>query len=205
MDQSFNETFGKAMKSDSFLLKEIVRFRMERFLALEQDRRVAQILMLEKKIKEKIIFPGSKKQFNFVLKVDRVDKLEDGSLLILDYKTGGAELKPRSIDKIKAGGFNRTALKSTVGSFQLPLYLYFVRKSLFPQAEMNAAIYNLRTAQLDYFLKEEDYSRIKLIEEVFLEAFNSLIIEIIDPKTGFSADDQDSRYCRNCPFFYLCR
>ncbi len=203
LEEKFNESFQKTMRSDSFLLKEIIRFRMERFLKEEKKRQVAEVIELEKKFREKIVL-GSK-EYNFILKVDRIDRLNDNSLLILDYKTGGSETKPRSVEKILENGFERKALKNTVGSFQMPLYLYFIRRKQENQITINAALYNLRLTQIDYFLKAGDFNRIKKIEEVFLSAFNSIVSEIISPGVNFTADSEDIRYCQNCPFFYLCR
>ncbi len=203
-EKRFDEVFLRTMKSDSFLLKEIIRFRMERFLEEEDKREVLEVLMLERKFNEKFAL-SSGIDYNFTMKVDRVDRLKDDSLLILDYKTGGAEVKPKSLEKIKDNGFSRDALKKTVGSFQMPLYLYFIRKRMPVWNTINAAIYNLKTAQIDYFLKSNDFSRVDEIEEVFMSAFNFLVAEIINPQVSFEADNQDARYCRNCPFFYLCR
>ncbi|MCX5708134.1 MAG: hypothetical protein NTY14_04035, partial [Candidatus Omnitrophica bacterium] len=118
---------------------------------------------------------------------------------------GGAEIKPKSIEKIKEYGFQRSALKSTIGSFQMPLYLYFVRRRQIGRPLINAAIYNLRLSQIEYFLKSQEISRIEEIEEVFIQALTSIVCEIVDPQINFSGDDQDQRYCQNCPFFYLCR
>jgi ATP-dependent helicase/nuclease subunit B len=202
-DQMFDETFLRTMKSDSFLLKEILRYRLERFLALEGIREVSEVLMLEAKFKEEIRLSGN--AYNFVMKVDRIDRLSDNSLLVIDYKTGASELKPKSIEKIREYGFERIPLKDTIGSFQMPLYLYFVRRLRKENVPINAALYNLRTASLDYFLKPGDYSRIDEIEEIFIGAAGSLIREINDPKVNFVSDEQDSRYCQNCPFFNLCR
>jgi ATP-dependent helicase/nuclease subunit B len=201
-EQRFAETFFKTMKSDSFLLKEIMKFRLTRFLEEEKNRQVSLILMLESKFKEKIALSSG--EFNFVLKVDRIDRVSDGSLLIIDYKTGGAELKPKTVDEILEYGFDRQALKNTVGSFQMPLYLYFVRRNQTGQPIVNAALYNLRSGLMDYFLKPGDFTSIENIEKVFIRALDHLISEIVDPQIDFIGDDQDSRYCQNCPFFYLC-
>ncbi len=203
-EKRFDETFLRIMKSDSFLLKEIIRFRIGRFLEEEGKREISEVLMLERKFKEKFAL-ASGKEYNFVMKVDRIDRLKDDSWLILDYKTGGAEAKPKAIEKIKENGFSRDALKKSVGSFQMPLYLYFVRKNMPGQNPVNAAIYNLKTAEIDYFLKQNDFSRIAEIEELFMSAFKSLVEEIINPQINFEADNQDARYCQNCPYFNLCR
>jgi ATP-dependent helicase/nuclease subunit B len=202
-EEKFNDSFLRTMKSDSFLLKEIIRFRMERFLEEEKNRQVAQILMLEEKFREKVSLAD--REYNFVLKVDRIDLLADNSMLILDYKTGGSENKPKSIEKIKEYGFQRSALKNTIGSFQMPIYLYFVRRRQTGKPLINAAIYNLRLSQIEYFLKSGDFSAIEEIDQVFIQALASIISEIVNPQVNFSHDDQDQRYCQNCPFFYLCR
>jgi len=202
-EQRFEESFQRTMKSDSFLLKEIIQFRLERFLNEEEIRDVLEILMLEAKFKEKIVLKD--KEFNFVFKVDRVDRLADQSLLIIDYKTGGSELKPKPIEKIREYGFQRGILKNTVGSFQMPLYLYFLRRRQSEPVSINAALYNLRLSQIEYFLKPKDFASIKEIEEVFIQAFSAMLFEIVNPQINFVCDDQDSRYCQKCPFFYLCR
>ena len=202
-ERRFEESFLRTMKSDSFLLKEIIQFRLERFLDEEKTRDVLEILMLEAKFKEKIVLKD--KEFNFVFKVDRVDRLADQSLLIIDYKTGGSELKPKPIEKIREYGFQRGILKNTVGSFQMPLYLYFLRRRQREPVSINAALYNLRLSQIEYFLKPKDFASIKEIEEVFIQAFSAMLFEIVNPQINFVCDDQDSRYCQKCPFFYLCR
>jgi len=204
LDKRFEENFQRTMRSGSFMLKEIIRFRMERFLELEKSRDVSRVFLLEEKSRRKLSLPGGR-EINFVLKIDRVDELKDGSFLILDYKTGAAGTEPKPIEKINEGGFSREALKNTVGSFQMPLYLYFLRRELNNPPSINAAIYNLRSPKIEYFLKGADFSRISGIEEVFIRALEAVIMEILDPGTAFAADTRDARYCRNCPFFYLCR
>ncbi|MFH1878185.1 MAG: PD-(D/E)XK nuclease family protein, partial [Candidatus Omnitrophota bacterium] len=85
----FRDTFTDKMRSGAFLLENVVRIRLENFLAFERDspeRDVKEILYLEKKFTEKLSLPGGCYNFRYV--VDRVDRMGSGAVFILDYKTG---------------------------------------------------------------------------------------------------------------------
>ena len=193
------------MKSDSFLLKEILNFRLERFLEKEGDAQTKKILSIEKPFPAEIKLPCG--CFNFIARVDRIDELEDESILIIDYKTGGGELIPKSIDKIEALELSRESIKNMVQSFQLPLYFYLAGNE-YKNNRLNAALYNLRTLEKKSFLKQDDLTRPeqrKNVTEIFMKPLGFIIGEILDPAVSFAADNTDPRYCDHCPYFYLCR
>jgi hypothetical protein len=203
LDKKFKDDFQKRMKSDSFLVKEILDFRLRRFLDKEAEREVEEILSLEETFTDKIKF--RKAEFQFKVRLDRIDRLKDESILIIDYKTGSADLLPnRNIYKLDARNLSREILKNTLKSFQLPLYFYFVQK-FYKDTAINACLYNLRDAGMRYFLKEEDFSQKDKIIAVCLEALEFTLQEILNPEVHFEADEEDVRACQNCPFFYLCR
>jgi hypothetical protein len=130
--------------------------------------------------------------------------MSDKSLLVIDYKTGSADLKPSSIEKIQSKGFTREVMKNTVKSFQLPLYFYFSNIK-YPDRVINAAFYNLNNSSITSFLKQEDLSQKDKVIDVFLQGLDGLLSELLDPGIGFCADEENSNYCVICPFFYLCR
>ncbi|MEA3306060.1 MAG: PD-(D/E)XK nuclease family protein, partial [Candidatus Omnitrophota bacterium] len=137
--RKFRISFARKMKADSFLLESVMRRRLERFLDNEEmngRRRVEKIFYLEKKFYEKIEFDGSAFAFTYV--VDRVDKLEDGSVLILDYKSGIGKAKPRQTGNLRQMELKRESIRDSIKSFQLPLYYYFEKKK-YPDKELNAA------------------------------------------------------------------
>jgi CRISPR/Cas system-associated exonuclease Cas4 (RecB family) len=207
LEERFEEDFARKMKSDAFLVKEVLDLRLARFLENERLRDVKELVCVEHVVEDKINLLG--RDFSFKAKIDRIDRLFDNSLLIIDYKTGISDIMPADVRRIEAGGFSREALKKTVKSFQLPLYYYLVERGE-KNVKMNAVLYNIRNPEKDFgpyrlFKDEEDpVSRNKRME-VCMKALEGMFGEMLDLKTSFKADEEDSRYCSMCPFFYLCR
>jgi len=202
LEESFSREFSRKMKSDSFMLKEIVTMRMNNFLDNESRRDIQEIVCLEEES------PGILKlncgEFRFKHRIDRIDRLEDESLLILDYKTGSADLKPASLEKIQSRGFSRASLKETVKSFQLPLYYYFIKDS-YSGRDINAGFYNLKSSSITALFKKDDSLDKNLAMDVFMEGLDALIREMLDPTVNFRPDDANPNYCSICPYSYLCR
>lgn len=210
LDKKFSDEFQKKMKSDAFLIKQILDFRLERFLDNEEQRDVAEILALEKNFKANIKLAGE--DFKFQAFIDRIDRLSDGSLLVLDYKTGDTGNLPSSNpEKIEAAGFAREALKNTIKSFQLPLYLYFAENDKkYKGAQTNAALYSIKDLSdnqglVKLFKEEKDIAGKEKVKAVYLKALETIVCDILNPKAPFKADEANPRNCANCPFFYMCR
>lgn len=202
-DERFKEIFGKRMRSGSFLLQEVMRYRLDRFLDSEEidERDIKEILYIEKEFKNvDIVLSGDK--FNFTYIVDRVDRLEDNSILILDYKTGADTLKPQRIDRLEKMEFKRESIRDRIRSFQLPLYYYF-EKEKYKKEDLNAALYSLRDLKLTYLYDEKTNTERTM--EICMNALDFILHEIIDSERPFLADRENETNCRYCPFFYLCR
>ena len=195
------------MKSDAFLVKEVLDFRMSQFLENEKDRPVKEVLGVEKIYEDKIPLAG--KELNFKAKIDRIDRLQDDSCLILDYKTGVGDLMPLKVDRLNTMEFTRTSIKNTVKSLQLPIYLFLFGKRE-KSADANAGLYNLRTPTRDSGIKllfdpREEARQRTLKADIFMKALEFIIFEILNPEVSFTADQEDVRACAHCPFSYLCR
>jgi len=210
LDKKFNDEFKRKFKSDSFLIKEVLDVRLARFLENENKRGVAKILCLEKTFKSKLEFASG--TFGFKSIVDRIDKLSDGSILILDYKTGDSDIMPdANMEKIRNAGFQRKAIKHTVKSFQLPLYLHMVGcDPKFSCQNINAALYFIKNTNKDLglarlFRNQEQLENKVNIMQAYMEALGYVLKDILNPDKPFLADDEDPGHCSFCPFFYLCR
>ncbi|MCX5697704.1 MAG: PD-(D/E)XK nuclease family protein [Candidatus Omnitrophica bacterium] len=210
LEDKFDREFQKKARSDAFMIKDVLIFRMEKFLDMERQRNVTQILCLEKEFSDTISFKSGK--FRFKAIIDRIDLLEDKSALILDYKTGGSGIMPKTDpERIEEAGFTREALKGTIRSFQLPLYLYLVETNAqFRGSHLNACLYFIKdlgknNGLVPLFAKEEGASQRERLMNVYLKALDSLLQEILDPGVVFKADEEEARLCANCPFCYLCR
>jgi len=189
----FDNFFLKRMKRDSFLLREVMRHRLERFLNNEQARVVEEIVCLEKEFKTP----------NLISYIDRIDRLKDGTLFIIDYKTGGNLLIPKDIKKLEGMEFTRESIKDTIRSFQLPLYLYLVRKA-YKGHQVKSGLYSLKDLEIVTFPKEKELESLEPALDICIKALEFIIAEILNPEIDFEASE-DPRYCKNCPFFYMCR
>jgi len=199
----FAAGFEKKMRSDAFLLKEILSLRLRNFLDYEARRDVAGIICLEKEYRDAI--PLDIGTFDFTCRIDRIDRLEDASALVLDYKTGGADIKPVSFLKMAGKQMDRMEMKKNLKSFQMPMYLYFTEKRLPGGGPINAGLYNLRTASIGLLLKPGAEEERDACREVFRACVRSLLAEIIDPAVAFHADGSNRMYCDICPFAHACR
>lgn len=195
-NEQFDETIGKSLHSDAFLLRAVVEQRMSRFLEKEEAnafRQVEKILFLEKEFEDTIELPSGNFRFKYI--VDRVDQLKDGTIMIIDYKTGGRDVMPKAdkilsaftLDRIANLNFSRQAIRDTVVSFQLPLYFHYLNKQ-YKNHPINAALYNLRTAELKPFIDEKNKASREEIDAVFLRALDFVFTEILDPKVPFVED-----------------
>lgn len=197
LDKKFENEFKKKLKSDAFLVKEILDVRLERFLESESKRQVRRILSLEKTFKGRLKLACG--EFAVKAIVDRIDMLDNESLLVIDYKTGSSDIMPSSnVEKIKSAGFSREAAKNSVKSFQLPIYLHLVSGAAeFKGREANAAL---------YFIKEPGIEELKgSLMDVYMQALDGVMSGLLNPDTPFKADLSSQQNCSYCPFFYLCR
>jgi len=201
MQEKFENSLARRMRSDSFLLREIIDNRLNKFLDNEAQRPVAKIICLEEERRGTITLNNELMQFKYT--VDRIDELTDKSIVIIDYKTGGADIMPKRLDVLLNMAMSRESIRDNIKSFQLPLYYYFVAKD-FPQSRVNAQTYNLRTCQRKDFICQEDSLRKEEVMQVCLRALSALFAELFDPDIAF-VPDKNERSCRYCVFSSLCR
>ncbi len=187
-EERFTNTFGRSMKSDSFLLKSVLVERLNRFLDNEQfneDRAVEEILYLENHFEDVVPLSCGDIKFRYI--VDRVDRLKDGTIAIIDYKTGSINQMPKDISRILSTSSSRESIRDNVRSFQIPLYFYYLDKQ-YTNQPINAVLYNLRTLELHRFIDDKmTYSR-EQINNGFLKALDFIITEIINPDVPFVED-----------------
>ncbi|MFH1768271.1 MAG: PD-(D/E)XK nuclease family protein, partial [Candidatus Omnitrophota bacterium] len=87
MARDFEEKISRRMRADAFLLQGILDARFKKFLDKESQRRAVRIISLEEQLSGKISF---REEMNFRYTIDRIDQYPDGTITILDYKTGSA-------------------------------------------------------------------------------------------------------------------
>lgn len=187
-DREFDARFARSMKSDSFLLRSVVRERLRRFLQHEQEskeRQVEEILGLEQRFEDRITLAGEDIRFTYV--VDRIDRLRDGTVMIIDYKTGGQNILPKKTVDWASVEPTREAIGEHVRSFQIPLYFHHLRKT-YPDAKVNAALYNLRTLQIDALISGRMKDTYEQIDDAFMRLLSAVMAEILNPDIPFVED-----------------
>ncbi len=188
--RKFEEIFGRRQRSDAFLIKSVLETRLQRFLdveALRCHKEVATILALERRF-DHVTFLGDK-QVRLTYRMDRVDQMTDGSILVLDYKTGGQELIPKSFDELLEGHLSREIIRDQLLSFQMPLYLYYLQ-GVYPNVPINAALYHLKTNKIEKFIKGYSLEDSKQAIDAGLRSLGFILEEILDPQIPFVDDPQ---------------
>ncbi len=183
----FEQTFAKSMKSDAFLLKSVLQERFKFFLEHEresEDRRVKAVLFVEKWFEDQIKLQNGTYRFGYI--VDRIDRMEDGTIMIIDYKTGSSDIAPQSAERVANLELSREAIRDHIKSFQLPLYLYTLSNQ-YPAEPINAALYNLRTLKMTKFLKSPTTDAGSVLQP-YLGALDFIMAEITDLDIPFIDD-----------------
>ena len=190
-ESRFAAVFGKAGRSDTFLMETVLKTRLERFLDQEALRcagDVAQVLYVERKFEDVLSLKAG--EVHLTYRVDRVDEMTDGTILILDYKTGSTDPMPKDITAMEDLVLTREYIRDQVKSFQMPLYVHYLRKQ-FPGREVNSALYHLRTMSMDRFLSPEKMKDIDKLLEGYLKALDFVMAEIFNLEIPFTDDPVD--------------
>jgi ATP-dependent helicase/nuclease subunit B len=204
-DEKFEEVFGRSMRPDAFLVREVLRVRLEHFMKAEAQREAraaGEIVGLEVPLEG--VIRVADRDVRFRAKVDRIEKAGPDGVIILDYKTGGVDPMPRSSRSV-AGALTRSALKETLRSVQLSLYARLVAEAQGVNV-INAGLYSIREASVRWLFSERmGLEERRTARERCDRALEFLIAEIFDPRVDFIADMDDARACDACPFFGMCR
>lgn len=202
MERRFAEAFAKRMRSDAFMLEYVMKSRLEGFLDREAERGVKELLAIEERMEGTVACGG--RPVAVACRVDRIDRLGDDGLLIVDYKTGAIGKRPRARAILGMSDLSREAVRDAVCSFQLPLCYHLV-KGRYGEERIGTALYDMRAAELVEFPGKGDAAGCDEIMEKCMRALAAVAAEIVDPDVPFAADDSDKIRCARCPFFYLCK
>jgi predicted metal-binding protein len=200
------------MPINGFLLEEVLLQRLERFLEREEERvaDVACLTAVERECRGAVSAGGH--SYNFTAKIDRVEQLIDGSVRIIDFKTGAidpAGIRPAKL-RAKNGNITRETVQNAVGSFQLYIYRELFARGLGGVA-VDARLLSIRARGrgdeqgVGLFGKKAADEDRALILDTCREGLAFVLSEITDPAIPFISEHVDSRACAACPFYYACR
>ncbi|MCH5215720.1 MAG: PD-(D/E)XK nuclease family protein, partial [Muribaculaceae bacterium] len=179
---------------------------------LRYDVKRAPITLISAEAEEKGFWefaPG--KGINFKQYIDRLDMLPDGTIRVIDYKTGSDMLNADSIEYL----FTPSEKLYTVqGIFQLMLYACFHNYcESKPDQPLRPIIYKVkdffgrnRANSEEFTLKINKNPITNHLEykEEFLQRLEQMIDEIFNPDIPFK-QCSDSNMCEFCGFTNFCR
>ncbi len=213
----YNEEFLKSTKDkpeltgqDEIMLTVFEKYVNQIFLT---DKIFApfEIVSLENEYTKKLTLNVNGKSFDVAVggKIDRIDKT-DGTIRILDYKTGNADTNFTSIESL----FDGENKRRNKAAFQTLLYCFLFENSNDHKHKepLRPGIYQIKKLfddKFDYSLSYgEDRKKIKVedyrdLKETFLENLKSKIEEIFNPGQSF-CQATNTDICKTCPYAQIC-
>jgi ATP-dependent helicase/nuclease subunit B len=206
--QDFAAKLAHRMKGEAPLVLRTMLHRIEKFLRADQENlsSTTEIISLEMQRTEPLVLKHM--AYPFTAKIDRVERLQDGSILVLDYKSGAIDKTPMACAKIAEALLqaSRTAIKEAVRSFQLPLYAHLVQTRNPGASMIDARLYSLQNGkQAGLFKPKYDNGRHEEKLEMCMEALAILVHEINNPATTFEPDESTPAQCASCAYRIMCR
>ena len=135
-------------------------------------------------------------------KADRIDRLSDGNVRLIDYKTGSFTNKTTTIK-------SKDALRSSNAdnAFQLLVYSLMYSSEHGSDHPIVPTLFFLRSNQVEFPVMVEE-NKVKLTLAEMLEFGNSelsdILSEMFDPEMDFVQTEQKS-VCEYCDFKALCQ
>lgn len=188
------------------LARDIVRRYINRFiLPYDASRSGYTIEMLEQDVETLFSFETARgaSSVRFWGMSDRIDRLQEGLLQVVDYKTGKPSKPFSDIEAL----FSPVRADRRPAAFQTLLYAMMISRrtgediqpALYYVREMNRPDYNplLMT-------KDEPVWRYSAYREDFEKRLTVLLQELFDPERPF-VQGEDETTCRYCDFREICR
>lgn len=166
--------FGFNSKAHQLKMKNEAKLILSNFFDKFHNPK-KEILFLEKKFKIKI-----NPQINIIGKIDRIDKIENNKIEIIDYKTG----------KIPSE-------KEIENDLQLPIYALAIKKNILPQIRLNQII-------LTFYYLSENKKITKIIKQKQLNQVKNKIKTIIEEIYQSDFPPRVGPWCDFCPFNIIC-
>ena len=205
-------TDTQSLKGDALMLVDSIKSYIK--FVLDYDKSLAPFTVLE--CEETHDVPGLRiggETFNFTYKPDRVDKLADGTVRIVDYKTGGDETS-----FVNAEGlpdlFDSTKPKRRKAVLQLFLYCYAYLTEHPKQQQVTPVIYKIASmensgvfvgaprsrSKSQYVFSKEDE-----MAQDFASCLSGVIKSLFDDDFTQTPENAKSSSCNYCRFIDICR
>ena len=201
-EKSLPEEYG----GDLTLIRSVLLRYLRNIIAYDSANDNFNILQLEKPVRYDFPFTvnGRELKLRFQGISDRVDMMNDGTVRIIDYKTGGKHLEYKNIESL----FNGTPDERISNITKTMLYAMMMYHT--SGSDVRPVLYYVRTMHdADYSPLMTDSSRKEsgAMYSTYREEFEALIAskltEIYDPEVPFR-QCEDDKACRYCDYCAIC-
>lgn len=201
-EKSSPEEYG----GDLTLIRSVLLRYLRNIIAYDSANDNFSILQLEKPVRYDFPFAvnGRELKLRFQGISDRVDMMDDGTVRIIDYKTGGKHLEYKNIESL----FNGTPDERISNITKTMLYAMMMYHT--SGSDVRPVLYYVRTMHdADYSPLMTDSSRKEsgAMYSTYREEFEALIAskltEIYDPEVPFR-QCEDDKACRYCDYCAIC-
>jgi CRISPR/Cas system-associated exonuclease Cas4 (RecB family) len=193
------------------IIFEVMRRFLDRFINKEKESSGFRVVALEEKFKNipfKFSLNATEYQVKLEGTIDRLDRIEDDTMRIIDYKTGEAKgLKlggggDRGIIELLSGD---EAIKRRM-AFQLLFYWYILKRTRkYAKESFRLGIYSFK--KMDQGLKFLSVDKEELIGDSLKDDMQSVLADIFqqlfDKDLPFE-QTQDEAHCQVCPYKNIC-
>ncbi len=205
LDNKIDEYFKNTKTGKMYLLKKLLKKKLNDFRTAEIARPFKRVLDTEKDFNFQIEVNRTK--YNLISRMDRIDENDDGTISIIDYKTGTAKAPIAARDFVfDETKFTRQVIAKNIKSFQLIIYKYLYEQNNKDKTVSNVFLYSLKETSVIPLLKEKtDTKQDKKIDfDILLKQLKNIIADINNDEP-FKSEIYDDADCQKCPYFYLCR
>lgn len=190
----------RPLVGEALILGRIIRESVVKLLERERE----QTPFVFKEAEEKISISykvNDTLSVNILQFIDRVDS-KDGTIRLIDYKTGSDELKIKSLEEL----FEHTG-KNIKAFLQLMLYCVVYSKAHHYDGPIQPIIYSFRNIVKDGIvplkIDRETLADYRPYAEEYENLLRAKIEEIFDPEVPFTQAEDESA-CKYCNFWRIC-
>ncbi len=188
----------------NIIVKEVLLKYIDKILEIDQSAAPFEIIALEKETILQIPVCSEDKEILLNMRgyIDRLDYIQ-GTLRVIDYKTGNAKPYFKSIDEL----FDRS--KGNHAAMQTLTYAYMMRMAYPEYQHIRSELYLIKDLFSDRynskigFSKESPIDNYRDVAEEFEGNFNNLLSEIFLSDQPF-VQTEDTKKCRICPYAQIC-
>lgn len=199
LDEYLDNYFKNNQTGKNFLLKKLIKFKLEKFYENEIERKFSEIVNVEFNVSSTINIDD--KIYTLDSRIDRLDINEDKTLTLIDYKTGKVEAPLYKKNFFDTDNFTREIVSKNIKSFQLIIYKYLY-ESKFKKEIDNCMLYSIKSFKFEKLFDEKQDK--KMLYDSTIRQLKYIISEINGDKP-FKSEQYDNTKCETCPYFYLCR